>query len=536
MKHLTKTFTLLTLGAAAASCTSPATKQEQHHPNIIYIMSDDHAYQAISAYGSKLIQTPNIDRIGNEGMRFTNCFVTNSLCSPSRAVILSGMYSHLTGARDNSFSMRMDSDVVTYPMLLQKAGYQTAIVGKWHLFNTPKGFNYYSILIDQGTYYNPDFITNGDTAREHGYVTDLTMDKAIDWLSGKMGRNKDKPFCLMIHNKAPHRNWIPDTTDLKEFANDLPLPATLYDDYSGRGKAAHEQMMEIDKNLHLLTDLKVNATQKNKMGKWGIGEFNRMDSTQRNPLIRFYRQQDALVDTASMTHKEFVAWKYQRYIKDYLRCIHAVDRNLGRLLTYLKDNNLSDNTLIVYTSDQGFYLGEHGWFDKRFMYEESEHTPLMVRYPPMIKAGSVDSDMVMNLDFAPTFLDLAGIAKPGNMQGESLLPILKGSTPDTWRKEVYYHYYEYPGWHAVKRHYGIRTERYKLMHFYYDIDQWELYDLKTDPQEMYSVYGDPAYKTVQDSMMVQLRLLQKKYLDSDSLAQKILEHDKPMFTRFRNIY
>ena len=504
-----------------------------HHPNIIFIMSDDHAFQAISEYDSKLLQTPNIDRIGKEGMRFNNFFVTNSLCSPSRAVILTSEYSHLTGARDNSFSMRLDPNTVTFPMILHESGYQTAIVGKWHLLNSPRGFDYFSILMDQGTYYNPDFVTGDDTTRVHGYTTDIIMNKALDWLTH---RDKDKPFCLMVHNKAPHRNWIPDTTDLKEFHDDLPLPESLYDDYSGRGRAAHEQMMEIDKNIHLDTDIKVAPDGKRENGNYIIGEFNRMDTAQRNTLIRFYESEDARVDTTKMTHKEYVAWKYQRYIKDYLRCVRSVDRNVGRLMDYLDQAGLDDNTIVVYTSDQGFYLGEHGWFDKRFMYEESFRTPMLIRYPPMIKAGSESDALGMNLDVAPTFLELAGIQRPENMQGESLLPVFDGSIPDNWRQSIYYHYFEYPGWHAVKRHYGIRTQRYKLIHFYYDIDEWELYDLEKDPHEMHSVYDDPSYTEIRTTLLTQLRDLQKKYNDSDSLAEKILEHDKPMFSRFKNIY
>jgi len=515
------------------SCTT--TTPEQKRPNIIFIMSDDHAYQAISAYDDKLIQTPNIDRIADEGMLFNQCFVTNSICSPSRAVILTGQYSHRTGARDNSFSMRINDDITTFPMLLQKAGYQTAIVGKWHLLNKPVGFNYSSILIGQGDYYNPDFITNGDTARVHGYATNITMDRALNWLSDL--RDKNSPFCLMIHNKAPHRDWVPDTTDLHEFAEDLPLPETLYDDYSGRGKAAHEQMMEIGENMHLFNDLKYNAKNPAKEPTNDLLRLlARMDSSQRNTILRFYANEDAKVDTSKMNHKEFVAWKYQRYVKDYLRCIRSVDRNVGRLLEYLKENDMLDNTMIVYTSDQGMYLGEHGWFDKRFMYKESFRTPLLIRYPGKIKPGSVSSDMVLNLDFAPTFLNLAGVPKPDYMQGTSLVPLFDGKTPNDWRKSVYYHYYEYPGWHAVKRHYGIRTERYKLIHFYYDVDEWELYDLEKDPNEMKSVYNDPAYQQVKDSLTVQLRQLQEKYGDSDALAEKFLEHDKPMMDRFKNVY
>lgn len=532
--NISKTVALMILGFGIFSCSQPKSQKERQRPNIIFIMSDDHAYQAISAYGSNLIKTPNIDRIGDGGMIFKDCFVTNSLCSPSRAAILTSQYAHRTGARDNSFSMRIDSGIVTYPELLQKAGYQTAIVGKWHLRNRPKGFNYFSILNGQGQYYNPNFITNGDTAQVHGYTTNIITDKALNWLSDM--RDKDKPFCLMVHNKAPHRNWIPDTTDLHEFTEDLALPETLYDDYSGRGKAAHEQMMEVGENLLLGSDLKVGASEKDPRGNWPVGEFSRMDTAQRNTLIRFYAKEDAKVDTSKMNHKEYVAWKYQRYIKDYLRCIRSVDRNVGRLLDYLKTAGLFDNTLIVYTSDQGFYLGEHGWFDKRFMYEQSLRTPLLMRYPPMIKAGTESNAMCMNIDFAPTFLDLADVPKPDYMQGTSMVPLFDGNTPDDWRKAIYYHYYEYPGWHAVKRHYGIRTQLYKLIHFYYDIDEWELYDLKKDPNEMHNVYNDPEYQSVKDSLKTQLYELQDRYADSDSLSEKILEHDKTMFDRYRNIY
>ncbi len=530
---LKNTFFCLTAGVTAVSCAQPSSRQASRRPNIIFIMSDDHAFQAISAYGSNLIQTPNIDRIGKEGVRFSNCFVTNSLCSPSRAVILSGMYSHLSGARDNSFCMQMDTSCITFPMLLQKAGYQTGIIGKWHLRNRPDGFDYSSILIGQGQYYNPDFITNGEKAREHGYTTNIIMEKALSWLKN---RDQEKPFCLMIHNKAPHRNWIPDTTDLKEFTEDLPLPSTLYDDYSGRGKAAHEQMMRIGANLRLPADLKVGIGERNENGKWKIGEFQRMDSMQRNALIRFYGKEDMRADTSEMTKEEFVAWKYQRYIKDYLRCIRSVDRNVGLLLKYLEENDLLDQTVVVYTSDQGFYLGEHGWFDKRFMYEQSLKTPLLIRYPDLIQAGSVNETMVQNLDFAPTFLALAGAEKPEKMQGQSLMPLFGGQTPDSWKKAIYYHYYEYPGSHAVKRHYGIRTERYKLIHFYYDIDEWELYDLRKDPQELKNVSQDPGYAAVKDSLIRELQALQAKYGDSDSLREQILNHDKAMMGRFKNVY
>lgn len=517
-----------------SACSNKAP--EAKRPNIIFIMSDDHAYQAISAYSDKLIKTPNIDRIANEGAIFNQGFVTNSLCSPSRAVILTGQYSHRTGARDNSFSMRIDSGVSIFPMLLQETGYQTAMIGKWHLLNQPKGFDYWSVLIGQGNYYNPDFITNGDTAQVHGYATDIIMDKALNWLSDM--RNKKSPFCLMIQNKAPHRNWLPDTTDFHEFSSDLPLPETLFDDYSGRGKAAHEQMMEIDKNIYLYNDLKYNATgpEPPETPDNLRTELARMNSSQRKAVLQFYAKEDASVDISKMTHKEYVTWKYQRYVKDYLRCIRSIDRNTGRLLDYLKEEGLLDNTLIVYTSDQGMYLGEHGWFDKRFMYKESFRTPLLMRYPPLIKPQTVISGMALNLDFGPTFLDLAGVNKPDYMQGTSLVPLFDENTPDDWRKAIYYQYFEYPGWHAVKRHYGIRTERYKLIHFYYNIDEWELYDLMKDPNEMLNIYNDPDYQEVVDSLTVKLRLLQKKFGDSDSLDQKFLEHDIPLMKKFKNIY
>ena len=533
-KLLLKSVLLAGIGILAFACTNKTEMQKR--PNIIFIMSDDHAFQAISAYSDKLIRTPNIDRLANEGARFDECFVTNSLCSPSRAVILTGQYSHRTGARDNSFSMQIDSSIITFPMLLQKAGYQTAIVGKWHLLNQPKGFDYSSVLIGQGNYYNPDFITNGEKEREHGYTTNLIADKALKWLSTL--RDKNKPFCLMVHNKAPHRNWLPDAADFHEFNQDLPLPETLFDDYSGRGKAARGQMMEIGKNMHLFNDLKYNATkpEPEEAPNDLRSELDRMDSSQRNAVLQFYASEDARVDTSKMTHQEFVTWKYQRYVKDYLRCIRSVDRNVGRLLDYLKTAGLLDNTLIVYTSDQGMYLGEHGWFDKRFMYRESFRTPLLMRYPPKIKPGTVINGISLNLDFGPTFLDLAGAPEPDYMQGTSLVPLFDGNTPNDWRKSVYYQFFEYPGWHAVKRHYGIRTERYKLIHFYYDVDEWELYDIQKDPNEMQNVYNDPAYQEVRDSLAVQLRLQQKKFGDSDSLDQKFLEHDKPMMTRFQNIY
>ncbi len=449
-------------------------------PNIVFIMTDDHAAQAMSCYGSRINKTPNLDRIANEGMLFKNCFCTNSICAPSRAVILTGKYSHINGVIDNK--VRFNAGQQTFPKLLQKCGYETAMVGKWHLKSTPTGFDYWCVLPGQGVYHNPGFIEMGAKTKIKGYVTDIITDKCIDWLKR---RKNDRPFCLMYQHKAPHRNWQPDEKHAKMYEDvDIPVPETFDDDWSTRSAAAREQEMTIE---HHLTpgDLKVPPPPE-------------------------------------LEGQALKKWKYERYIKDYLRCIASVDDNVGRFLDYLDKAGLADNTIVVYTSDQGFYLGEHGWFDKRFMYEESLRMPLIVRYPKQIKPGSVNDDIVLNLDFAPTFLDFAGKAKPTALQGESVRPLLQGHTPADWRKSMYYHYYEYPGWHMVKRHYGIRTQQYKLIHFYYDIDAWELYDLQKDPRELNNVYDNPAYTDIVTELKAELRQLQKKYGDSDRLAKKFI--------------
>lgn len=491
-------------------------------PNIIFIMSDDHAPTAISAYDRTLINTPYIDRLAKEGIIFRNSFVTNSLCSPSRAVMLSGKFSHLTGSRDNQYAMAFDTTITTFPLLLQQAGYQTALIGKWHLVTRPQGFQYWNILPDQGSYYNPEFIEMGQHHTIPGYVTNITMDLALNWLNQT---NKTQPFCLLIHNKAPHRNFMPDTSLLKEFSNDLPLPATLYDNYNHRGQAAHQQMMTISQHLYPAVDLKYNLRDTTGTKRVG-GEWNRMTPAQRDKLLAFYAAEDDKADTLHMSPQQRTAWRYQRYIKDYLRCIRSVDNNVGRLLTYLEQQKLMDNTIIIYTADQGFYLGEHGWFDKRFMYEQSLRNPLLIRYPPLIKAGTTSHALVQNIDYAQTLLQLAGVKAPADMQGASLVPLLNGHQPSIWRQSIYYHYYEYPGYHAVKRHYGIRTTRYKLIRYYYDIDEWELFDLQKDPQELHNVYHDPAYSKIRTALTAQLSRLQTQYKDSPQLAQEILEKDK----------
>jgi arylsulfatase A-like enzyme len=464
-------------------------------PNILFIFSDDHAYQSISAYGGGLNQTPNIDRIGREGVRFDRCYVTNSLCGPSRAVVLTGKHSHLNGFMRNG--NRFNGSQQTFPKLLQKAGYQTAVVGKWHLRSEPTGFDYWNILIGQGSYYNPPMIENGKRQKNVGYTTDLITDKALAWL--KRGRDQDKPFVLMCQHKAPHRNWQPAPRYLHKYDDvTIPEPATLFDDYSGRGAPAHTQDMTIAKTLNA-NDLKLKAPRN-------------LTPEQRKAWDAAYAPKNKKFREANPQGKDLVRWKYQRYMKDYLRCVAAVDDGVGRLLDYLDEAGLADNTIVVYSSDQGFYLGEHGWFDKRWMYEESLRTPLLVRWPGHVAPGSVNAeDIVSNLDFAETFLDIAGVEVPDDMQGRSLVPVLEGHTPDDWRETFYYHYYEYPGAHSVRRHYGVTDGRYKLIHFYEpDVNEWELYDLKKDPHEMRSVYGDPAYAEVQQRMRQELRRLREE--------------------------
>jgi arylsulfatase A-like enzyme len=527
--------TIFTVGMAACSLVSCETKTEPEvkRPNIIFIMSDDHAYQAISAYSNHLIETPNIDRLAKEGMLFTNACVANSICAPSRATILTGKHSHINGKIDNISPF--DTTNVTFPVLLQKAGYQTAMFGKLHFGNSPKGFDEFMILPDQGDYYNPEFITNrGDTTIQ-GYVTDITTDLTLDWLKNR--RHSEKPFLLMYLHKAPHREWIPAERHYKEFTQKtFTEPPTLFDDYKGRGKAAREAQMNILEHMTISADNKIYPEVADELGvkepsNWGKNVFNmkygRFTEEQKKQWDSVYRpiSEEFRKAYPKMDDKDFMRWKYQRYMQDYLACIAAVDENVGRLLNYLDENGLNENTIVVYTSDQGFYLGEHGWFDKRFIYNESFKTPLLVRWPGKIKAGSVSDEMVQNLDFAQTFLDAAGEGLPSDMQGESLLPLLTGKG-DWDRDAVYYQYYEYPGFHMVKRHYGIVTTDYKLVHFYYDIDEWEFYDRKKDSLELNNVYHDPAYAEVVKQMTEKLKEIRRKYKDSSELDQKFIDQYK----------
>ncbi|MCK0156458.1 sulfatase [Cellulophaga sp. F20128] len=500
-------FLLLLSGIACKD--KPVEVKKQAKPNIVYIMTDDHGYQAISSYNGELNQTPNIDRIATEGAKFTRSFVTNSICSPSRAVMLTGKFSHLNGQQINS--QRFDGSQVTFPKILQQTGYQTAMIGKWHLGSDPTGFDYWNILPGQGDYYNPDFNEMGEKSRVEGYVTSLITEFSLDWLKN---RDTEKPFALLMHHKAPHRCWMPDTTYLEKY-NDVKfkLPENFYDDYEGRTAAA-SQKMHI-KDFCPVNDLKMYDKEGEIDGplrKYFENQINRMNPAQRAAWDKAYEKEITYFKEAGLEGKELMEWRYQRYLEDYLRCIASVDDSVGEVLDYLEENGLAENTLVVYTSDQGFYLGEHGWFDKRFMYEESFRTPLLMKLPSRFKNKTIP-DLVQNIDYAPTFLELAGAEIPIDMQGNSLLPLLEGEAAE-WRDAVYYHYYEYPGPHSVKRHYGVRTDRYKLIHFYEDIDQWELYDLKEDPTEVNNLYGKEGYEEVTQTMYTELLKLQKQYKDT----------------------
>jgi arylsulfatase A-like enzyme len=476
----------LTALALAISCLSPAllvADDTTKRPNIIFIMSDDHASHAMSCYGSRINQTPNLDRIAKDGVKFVNAFCTNSICSPCRAVVFTGKYSHVNGVLDNRDIF--DGAQPTVPSILRAAGYQTAMIGKWHLHSDPIGFDYWKILPGQGKYHDPDFIEMGKRFTQPGYVTDIIGEDTINWIRN---RDPDKPFCVFSHHKAPHRLWQPHERHKKLFAGkEFPEPETFDDDYKTRSIAAQEQEMTVEFDLDE-SDLKEAPPE-------------------------------------GLTGEALKKWKYNRYMQDYLGCIASVDENVGKLLDYLDESDLAEDTIVIYTSDQGFFLGDHGWYDKRFMYEESYRMPLIARFPKEIKAATTVDAMVLNLDIAPTLLDYAGLEIPAAIQGRSFRPMLKGEEIGDWRKSAYYHYYEYPAWHMVKRHYGVRTDRYKLIHFYYDIDAWELYDLKNDPHELNNIYDVPANQELIKELKAEIVRLQKKYGDSPELAQEILKKD-----------
>lgn len=528
-----KALLLFSLVVLVVACNSTEAEVEvPTRPNILFIMSDDHAYQAISAYDDRLIQTPNIDRIAQEGMLFRNACVTNSICAPSRAVILTGKHSHINGKIDNRFPF--DTTNVTFPQIFQQNGYQTAMYGKLHFGNNPKGVDDFMILPGQGNYINPRFLTpDGDTTIT-GYTTDIITDLTLDWLQNK--RDEEKPFLLAYLHKAPHRPWWPRPDKFEEFTKKTFVePASLFDDYANRGTAAKTAEMNLLNHMMYSHDSKIKPETLDAMGGaipavkeyknsfYGpYGRANAAQKAQYEPILDSINNFFA-ANWPNMTDEEKMKWKYQRYMQDYLACISSVDDNVGRVLDYLEESGLAENTIVIYTSDQGFYLGEHGWFDKRFIYDESFKTPLIIRWPGKVKAGSVEDEMVQNLDFAPTFLDVADIEVPADMQGESLLPLLTGEKENWNRAAVYYHYYEYPAVHAVKRHYGIVTKEYKLVRFYYDVEEWELYDRKKDPNEMQNVYDDPAYADTVKELKEQLAELRVKYKDSEELDQKYIE-------------
>ena len=527
--YLFKTAGLLALGAGIAyGCTD---KKEDQQPNILFIMTDDHTQQALYAYGKGLLDTvlfPNMDRLAREGAIFMQSFVTNSICAPSRAVMLTGKYSHINGKIDNS--VPFDWNQQLYPKLLQEAGYQTALIGKIHIAGVPQGYDYSITLPGQGHYYNPDFIKNGEERlRFEGHSTSIITDFVINWLNNDWDRNK--PFAINYHTKAPHRNWMPDTKYL-DFLEDheFEFPENFFDDYEGRGRAAREQQMEIVNHMYWGWDMKFENNPFTGEPSKLPAPFSRMTPGQLDAWNAVYGPKNEAFLKELPQGRELAKFMYHRYLRDYLKTVKAVDDGIGKVLGYLEENGLLENTVVIYTSDQGFYLGEHGWYDKRFMYEESFSTPLLARFPREIHPGTKIQEMVVNIDLAPTILDYAGIEKPSDMQGASWRQIAAGNTIP-WRDAVYYHFYEWPATHMVKRHYGIRTDRYKLIHFYYDIDEWEMYDLQEDPKEMRSIYDNPAYSDVRAMMHNKLEEIREYYGDSDELTQQLMDENREVGSR-----
>lgn len=501
-------------------------------PNIVFVFSDDHAPHAIGAYDGfykSLNPTPNIDKLARQGMLFRNSFCTNSICGPSRAVIQTGKHSHKNGFMNNG--NRFNPDQQTFPKLLQKAGYQTAMFGKWHLGSDPQGFDAWEVLPGQGDYYNPRLKSASGMKQREGYCTDIVTDLALDWL--EEGRDKSKPFMLMCQHKAPHRCWMPPTRYLNLYDDvEIPEPATLFDDYEDNVFAARNQEMEIDRHMHLVFDLFVDPPEgfepDKEVGtdKSAFRNMKKMTAEQKAKWDAAYGPKNEAFRRANLTGKDLVRWKYQRYMKNYLRCVKTVDDSVEQLMAYLDQAGLADNTVVIYSSDQGFYLGDHGWYDKRWMYEESLKMPFIAKWPGVTKPGSVNEDMIQNLDYAETFLEMAGAPIPDDMQGRSLVPLLKGDTPEDWRKTLYYHYYEYPSVHMVPRHNGVRGERYKLMHLY-QFDEWEFYDLETDPDELVNQYENPDYAEEIAAMKTELNRLIDHYEDTSDQAVKPQEWQRP---------
>ncbi|MCF6314100.1 MAG: sulfatase [Verrucomicrobiales bacterium] len=513
----------------ALACHTRAAER----PNILFIFSDDHAPHAIGAYNGWLKSvnpTPNIDQLAADGMLFENSFCTNSICGPSRAVIQTGKHSHKNGFMNNGNAF--DWNQQTFPKLLQKAGYQTAIYGKSHLKGKPQGFDDWKVLPGQGLYYNPDFLTPEGKITVQGYSTDIVTDMAVDWLKNK--RSKDKPFMMMVQHKAPHRNWMPAPRHLHLYDDiDIPEPTTLFDKWEDNAPPARHQELEIDRHMDIHHDLFLDLTpdsdfpdSQKRMDKSAWRNMKRMTPAQLGIWRDAYGPKDAAFHKAKLSGKALVRWKYQRYVKNYLRCIKGVDESVGTLRDTLKELGLDENTIVIYSSDQGFFVGDHGWYDKRWMYEESLKMPFIASWPGVTTAGSRNQLMIQNLDYAETFLDVAGAEIPSDMQGASLVPLLKSEKPKDWRKSIYYHYYEYPGYHMVPLHFGIRTERYKLIHFYEFGNEWELYDLQTDPDELHNLYGKPEQAAITADLKKQLKDLRVKYQDSTGGEAKSEEWQK----------
>lgn len=490
------------LGIALLPILLPAADSKlPSRPNILFIMSDDHAAHAVSAYGSKINQTPNIDRLAKEGIRFNHCFAVNAICTPSRASILTGKYSHINGV---PVFNRFDGTQWTVAKALQADGYHTGMIGKWHLQSDPTGFDYWNILVGQGLYHDPVFVEQGHRRKITGYATDIITDLSLEFLKN---RPKDKPFFLMCHHKAPHREWSPDAKHAHLYDDEIiPEPATLRDDYATRSDAARSAIMRVGRDL-TRNDFKLTppaGLRGTNLTEWKHGTDSELEVVEHGQTNR-------------LSGEALRQWKYQRYIKDYLRCVASVDDNVGRLLDYLDQTGLATNTIVIYTSDQGFFLGDHGWFDKRFMYEESIRMPFLVRYPPAIKAGHVSDAMVLNVDFAPTFLDFSGTPTPTEVQGRSLKSLCTGKTPAAWRRSWYYRYYHFPNEHGAEPHYGVRTERYKLIYFN-RINQWELFDLQADPGELNNLVNAPNHAELVTGLKQELQRLRHDLNDHDQFA------------------
>jgi arylsulfatase A-like enzyme len=496
----------LVLVATLLTTTVPAQTPRAGRPNIFFIMTDDHAAHAIGAYGSRVNATPHLDRLAQEGALFTRVFATNAICTPSRAAILTGQYSHINGV---TMFNRFDSSRLTVARLLQQGGYHTGMIGKWHLGSDPVGFDRWEILPGQGAYRDPVFYTaTGEKTYTGRYATEVITDLALEFVES---RPRDKPFFLMMHHKAPHRPWEPTAEQAARFAAlRIPEPDTFWDSYATRTDALHENQQRVAADL-TNRDLKLpppDGLTGPDLTKW---------LTIKPASVTVVRDGASV----TLTGEALVRWKYQRYMKDYLATVQSVDDSVGQVLRFLDKTGLASNTLVVYTSDQGFFLGDHGLFDKRFMYEESIRMPFLVRWPDGIAPRTRSDAIALNVDFAPTFLEAAGLPASAEMQGRSLLPVLRGRTPTDWRTSMYYRYYHDPGDHNTRAHYGVRTGTHKLIYFPKK-NQWELFDLVNDSHELHNLYGEPGHDALTATLKQELARLRRDLRDDDQLADEQL--------------